>query len=336
MSGKTHNQDSNTLKLHLHDLSYEQIMELCGSLDAHLELIETAYQIKLTRKNSSLYLQGDTSKVLKSKKALLTLIEDLKSGHTIDRERVNHVLYQEKSQKKSRLFVTPANNSQKEYLNKIYHHTLTIGVGPAGTGKTHLAVAQAVSLYKQQVIEKIILTRPAVEAGEQLGFLPGDMSQKVDPFLRPLFDSLNEFLGATQVAALIEKGVIEIAPLAFMRGRTMKNAFIILDEAQNTTVMQMKMFLTRFGDNSKVVVTGDKSQIDLPSHQKSGLIHALALLKNIEGIALHHFSNQDVIRHPLVAKILDAYDRDSQLQERQNSSRKTDQFAEQLSSSSLA
>lgn len=314
MTGKVLAMDSKILKLTLSDISYDQIMQICGSLDRHLELIESATQVKIMRKNGDFFLQGEDVAVHKARKQLVALADDVRQGIGVDIERVKHVIYQGSSHKKSRLYVTPANEAQKVYLNKIYHHTLTIGVGPAGTGKTHLAVAQSVSLLKQQVVDKIILTRPAVEAGEQLGFLPGDMSQKVDPYLRPLFDSLNEFLGATQVASLIEKNVIEVAPLAFMRGRTMKNAFIILDEAQNTTKMQMKMFLTRFGENSKVVVTGDQSQIDLSRRSDSGLLHALKVLEGVEKIAVHHFNNQDVIRHPLVAQILEAYDRhESQL-----------------------
>lgn len=310
MTGKVAAMDGKTLKLNLTEVSYNQMLQLCGSLDQHLHMIEEASQTQITRKNSTFYIQGEEQQVHKAKKFIQLLAQDLTSGETLDQQRVKHILYQTKSHKKSRLYVTPANESQKAYLNKIYQHTLTLGVGPAGTGKTHLAVAQAVSFFKQELVDKIILTRPAVEAGEQLGFLPGDMSQKVDPYLRPLFDSLNEFMGAQQVATLIEKGIIEVAPLAFMRGRTMKDAFIILDEAQNTTKMQMKMFLTRFGNNSKVVVTGDVSQIDLPKTQDSGLLHALRLLERIDGIAIHKFQNQDVIRHPLVSKILNAYDKD--------------------------
>jgi phosphate starvation-inducible PhoH-like protein len=187
---------------------------------------------------------------------------------------------------------------------------MTFGIGPAGTGKTYLAVVYAVSLLKKGVVKRIILTRPAIEAGESLGFLPGDLKEKVDPYLRPLYDALYDMLGVETVNNYIEKGVIEIAPLAYMRGRTLENAFCILDEAQNTTEMQMKMFLTRMGFNSKMVITGDVSQIDLPVGKKSGLVNALNLLKNIKQIGVTKFEKEDVVRHPLVQKILEAYDRD--------------------------
>lgn len=300
--------DGKKLQVSLTALSYSQLIEICGPLDSHLNLIEQTVGVHIHRKEAVFHLTGALSATEKAHKVLKGLESILLEGGSVDLEKVKSHLYQKNSHKRSRLFVTPANLSQKDYLNKIYHHDLTLGIGPAGTGKTHLAVAQAVSFYKQERVQKIILTRPAVEAGEQLGFLPGDMSQKVDPYLRPLFDSLNEFLGTQQVAALIEKQDIEVAPLAFMRGRTLKNAFVILDEAQNTTRMQMKMFLTRFGQDSKVVVTGDMSQVDLPRHRDSGLVHAVSLLRGIEGVAMHQFTSQDVMRHQLVAKILQAYE----------------------------
>jgi phosphate starvation-inducible PhoH-like protein len=210
----------------------------------------------------------------------------------------------------SGLPIFPKTLRQIEYIHSLVNHDMTFGVGPAGTGKTYLAVVYAVSMLKKGEIKKIILTRPAIEAGESLGFLPGDLKEKIDPYLRPLYDALYDMLGIEHVNSLIEKGIIEIAPLAYMRGRTLENAFCILDEAQNTTEMQMKMFLTRMGFNSKMVITGDVSQIDLPVGKKSGLVNALNLLKNIKQIGVTKFEKEDVVRHPLVQKILEAYDRD--------------------------
>lgn len=206
--------------------------------------------------------------------------------------------------------IYPKTLKQIEYVDTLSKKDMTFGIGPAGTGKTYLAVVYAVSLLKKGVVKRIILTRPAIEAGESLGFLPGDLKEKVDPYLRPLYDALYDMLGVETVNNYIEKGVIEIAPLAYMRGRTLENAFCILDEAQNTTEMQMKMFLTRMGFNSKMVITGDVSQIDLPIGKKSGLVNALNLLKNIKQIGVTKFEKEDVVRHPLVQKILEAYDRD--------------------------
>ena len=212
--------------------------------------------------------------------------------------------------------VRPKTLGQKEYLKAIQTHPITFGVGPAGTGKTYLAVAMAVKAFKSKDVERIILTRPAVEAGEKLGFLPGDLQNKVDPYLRPLYDGLYDMLGPETFQRLLEKQTIEVAPLAYMRGRTLDNAFIILDEAQNTSPEQMKMFLTRMGSGSKVVVTGDVTQIDLPDKSRSGLVDALAVLKNIDGIAQIRFSEKDVVRHRLVQEIVKAYDRATQARSR--------------------
>jgi len=205
--------------------------------------------------------------------------------------------------------ITPRGEHQKRYLSNILKYDLNFGIGPAGTGKTYLAVACAVQALEQETVSRLVLVRPAVEAGERLGFLPGDMTQKVDPYLRPLYDALYEMLGIDRVAKLIERNVIEIAPLAFMRGRTLNDAFVILDEAQNTTVEQMKMFLTRIGFGSTAVVTGDITQIDLPKGVKSGLCHVMDVLKNVQGIGFTYFDARDVVRHPLVKKILHAYQR---------------------------
>ena len=211
---------------------------------------------------------------------------------------------------------------QKAYVDAIKKNTVVFGVGPAGTGKTYLAVCLAVSAFKGKQVEKIILTRPAVEAGEKLGLLPGDLQTKVDPYLRPLYDALQEMFGMENYLKLMERGVIEVAPLAYMRGRTLSNAFIILDEAQNTTVEQMKMFLTRMGDGSKVVVTGDVTQIDLPEGKRSGLKHAVSVLKNIEGIETVTLTAKDVVRHPLVMQIVRAYERDASRRETTREERK--------------
>lgn len=210
--------------------------------------------------------------------------------------------------KTKRRTITPRSATQARYLEALAESELVFGLGPAGTGKTYLAVAQAVSLLMQGSIERIILSRPAVEAGERLGFLPGDMKEKVDPYLRPLYDALHDMLPGDQVTKRLETGVIEVAPLAFMRGRTLAHAFVILDEAQNTTPMQMKMFLTRLGEGSRMVVTGDVTQIDLPTGQKSGLREALTILRGVEGVSFVEFSDQDVVRHPLVGRIVRAYD----------------------------
>jgi phosphate starvation-inducible PhoH-like protein len=210
--------------------------------------------------------------------------------------------------KTKRRTITPRSATQARYLEALAESELVFGLGPAGTGKTYLAVAQAVSLLMQGSIERIILSRPAVEAGERLGFLPGDMKEKVDPYLRPLYDALHDMLPGDQVTKRLETGVIEVAPLAFMRGRTLAHAFVILDEAQNTTPMQMKMFLTRLGEGSRMVVTGDVTQIDLPTGQKSGLREALTILRGVEGVSFVEFTDQDVVRHPLVGRIVRAYD----------------------------
>ena len=211
--------------------------------------------------------------------------------------------------KTKRGMVKPRSPNQAQYINNIVTHDITFGIGPAGTGKTYLAVAAAVDALERQEIRRILLTRPAVEAGEKLGFLPGDLSQKVDPYLRPLYDALFEMLGFERVEKLIERNVIEIAPLAYMRGRTLNDAFIILDEGQNTTVEQMKMFLTRIGFNSKAVITGDITQIDLPRNVKSGLRHSIEVLNGVDGLSFNFFQATDVVRHPVVARIVQAYEK---------------------------
>ena len=235
--------------------------------------------------------------------------------------------------KVKRGFVRPRTSNQTDYVNSILRSDVCFGIGPAGTGKTYLAVASAVDALERNLVRRIILTRPAVEAGEKLGFLPGDLTQKVDPYLRPLYDALFEMLGFEKVEKLIERQVIEIAPLAYMRGRTLNDSFIILDEAQNTTIEQMKMFLTRIGFNSKAVITGDPSQTDLPKHVRSGLRHAIEVLENVEGVAFSHFGAQDVVRHPVVAAIVTAYnawDRRQEQEDREKKERKAREKGEGL------
>jgi phosphate starvation-inducible PhoH-like protein len=229
--------------------------------------------------------------------------------------------------KTKRGVVKPRNDNQKSYVQNIITNDISFGVGVAGTGKTYLAVACAVDALERQEVRRILLTRPAVEAGEKLGFLPGDLSQKIDPYLRPLYDALFEMLGFERVEKLIERNVIEIAPLAYMRGRTLNDAFVILDESQNTTVEQMKMFLTRIGFNSRAVITGDITQVDLPRHQMSGLRHAIEVLQDIDGISFNFFQSKDVVRHPVVARIVDAYDNHDQKVNRQKHEKKQAQQA---------
>lgn len=250
--------------------------------------------------------------IIKEVQSLDQNADDTEDSITQD---IGKIYHKASTLKVKRGFVKARTTNQTQYINNILNHDVSFGVGPAGTGKTYLAVAAAVDALERNEIRRIILTRPAVEAGEKLGFLPGDLSQKVDPYLRPLYDALFEMLGFEKVEKLIERQVIEIAPLAYMRGRTLNDSFIILDEAQNTTIEQMKMFLTRIGFNSKAVITGDPSQIDLPKHVKSGLKHALMVLKDIDSVAFSYFIAEDVVRHPVVAAIVNAYDKFEKEQE---------------------
>ncbi|MBQ2717337.1 MAG: PhoH family protein [Clostridia bacterium] len=274
-----------------------------------------------------IYFSGDENAVNIAKTVIVELLEVVNSGETIDKSRIIYCIELAKegssgdirSLMSGVIAITSRGKpvkcktfGQKTYVDAIKKNTVVFGVGPAGTGKTYLAVAMAVSAYKNKEVEKIILTRPAVEAGERLGFLPGDLQSKVDPYLRPLYDALQEMFGLETYLKLMERGVIEIAPLAYMRGRTLNNSFIILDEAQNTTREQMKMFLTRMGEGSKVIVTGDVTQIDLPDGKKSGLKHAIGVLKGINDIAIIKLTHKDVVRHPLVMEIIKAYTKDEE------------------------
>jgi phosphate starvation-inducible PhoH-like protein len=297
-------------------LNNNRLGHLCGPMDEHLRIIEQALQVRIGHRQEHFRVEGPKAKAERAMNVLQALYET--AGRSIPRDRVqlmvagdaplgedddgSLVLHTRRSDLKAR---TP---NQGTYLENIANHDITFGIGPAGTGKTYLAVACAVDALERNAVQRIVLTRPAVEAGEKLGFLPGDLSQKVDPYLRPLYDALYELMGLERVGKAFEKGTLEVAPLAFMRGRTLNHAFVILDEAQNTTPEQMKMFLTRIGFGAKAVVTGDTSQIDLPKGTVSGLVHAEQVLRDVNGIATTRFTSADVVRHPLVAKIVDAYD----------------------------
>ena len=302
----------------------EQLIDVFGSFDENVRKIEDAFGIKITNRNNELKVTGDEEAADKGCRAIEALLALSAKGEEIDEQKVRYLINlvntgnedQVSKMAKDVVCVTAKGRpvkaktiGQQNYLKAIEKNTITIGVGPAGTGKTYLAVAAAVAAFRERKINRIILTRPAVEAGERLGFLPGDLQEKVNPYLRPLYDGLQEMLGLDSYQKLMEKGVIEVAPLAYMRGRTLNNAFIILDEAQNTTREQMKMFLTRLGENSIMVVTGDLTQIDLPEGKKSGLKNAVTVLKDVKDIAIRFLSEKDVVRHPLVQEIVKAYER---------------------------
>jgi len=296
--------------------SNTRLAHLCGPTDEHLRTIELALQVKIAHRHEQFKIEGHKARAQRALEVLQALYEI--AGRPITPEKVQlmvadetplsqdeggaQVLHTRRTDLKAR---TP---NQSVYLENIAHHDITFGIGPAGTGKTYLAVACAVDALERSAVQRIVLTRPAVEAGEKLGFLPGDLSQKVDPYLRPLYDALYDLMGFDKVVKAFERQALEIAPLAFMRGRTLNNAFVILDEAQNTTPEQMKMFLTRIGFGAKAVVTGDISQIDLPKGNLSGLVEAERILRRVKGIAHTRFTSADVVRHPLVARIVDAYD----------------------------
>jgi phosphate starvation-inducible PhoH-like protein len=293
-----------------------RLAHLCGPMDEHLRTIELALQVKIAHRHEQFKVDGPKVKAQRAMEVLQALYE--RAARTIPPEQVQLMLAGDAPMGESPdgavLLQTRRSNlqartpNQSVYLHNIAHHDITFGIGPAGTGKTYLAVACAVDALERSAVQRIVLTRPAVEAGEKLGFLPGDLGQKVDPYLRPLYDALYDLMGYERVQKAFERNALEIAPLAFMRGRTLNNAFIILDEAQNTTPEQMKMFLTRIGFGARAVVTGDVSQIDLPRGQLSGLIDAERVLKRVSGIAVTRFTSADVVRHPLVARIVDAYD----------------------------
>lgn len=306
------------------------LIDLCGPFDQNLAQVETALDMQIIRRGNELTLVGENGSTDKAQDVLRAMYARLEAGKALDNGAIDAVLrfgsagentgardgdqiemfkaggMEIRTRKKT---IEPRTPTQKTYVEQLYDNELVFGLGPAGTGKTYLAVAVAVNMFVEGHVDRIILSRPAVEAGERLGFLPGDMKEKVDPYMQPLYDALNDFLPAKQLGKLIEEKQIEIAPLAFMRGRTLARAFVVLDEAQNATTMQMKMFLTRMGEGSRMAITGDSSQIDLPRGVDSGLIEAEKILKNVDGIGFTKFKAEDVVRHPMVAKIINAYDR---------------------------
>lgn len=306
------------------ELSIEFLSQLYGTLDTNLITIEDAFDVTVVCRDGGVKVQGNTeNNVSQAAACILQLYRLFAISGTLDTNSIGYIISmirEDRADELSALYsdcicltskgkpVKARTVGQRRYVDAIKKNTLVFGVGPAGTGKTFLAVAMAVTALKQKQVSRIILTRPAVEAGEKLGFLPGDLQSKIDPYLRPLYDALGELLGGEGAARNAEKGVIEVCPLAYMRGRTLDDAFIILDEAQNTTPEQMKMFLTRLGNNSKAVVTGDVTQIDLPRMCKSGLVEAIDILQNIKDIEIFRFTRKDVVRHPLVQKIIEAYE----------------------------
>jgi len=303
------------------------LIDLCGEFDRNLAQIENSLSVQIIRRGNELVVVGEPGSQGQTAKILQNLYAKLEAGRNIDAGEIDgelrmagkpetNELSQEhladsieiKTRKKT---VQPRTLAQQEYVASLFQNQMAFGIGPAGTGKTYLAVAVGVNMLIGGQVDKIVLSRPAVEAGERLGFLPGDMKDKIDPYMQPLYDALNDFLPGKQLARMIEEKQIEIAPLAFMRGRTLSNAFVVLDEAQNATAMQMKMFLTRLGRGSRMVVTGDRTQVDLPRGAISGLVDAERLLAGISSISFNYFTAKDVVRHPLVARIIEAYDKDA-------------------------
>lgn len=302
------------------------LQKLLGVFDENLNIINKELNITSYVNGNVIEIKGEEEQVNIAEKVLKKLLDIILTGEFIDKSRIIYCIELAREGNEADIekimsgviAITSRGKQikcktvgQKHYVDSIRKNTVTFGIGPAGTGKTYLAVSQAVASYKSKEYEKIILTRPAVEAGEKLGFLPGDLQTKVDPYLRPLYDALQEMFGIETYLKLMEKGIIEIAPLAYMRGRTLNNAFIILDEAQNTTKEQMKMFLTRMGEGSKMIITGDITQIDLPEGKRSGLMHASKILKNIEGIDIIYLTFKDIVRHPLVMEIVKAYEKET-------------------------
>ena len=320
----------------------EQLVNLSGVKDENLEVLEDHFQVEISLRGDEMSIVGSQQQIEKTKKVIYSLLKLIVSGVSISRR---DVIYAQKLVEKDKLdqlselyhikiartyngkLIYPKTLGQKSYYYALKNNDVVFGIGPAGTGKTYLAVVFAVAALKNNEVKKIILTRPAVEAGENLGFLPGDLKDKVDPYLRPLYDALFDMLGGERVNKFLERGTIEVAPLAFMRGRTLDNAFIILDEAQNTTPEQMKMFLTRLGFGSKAVVTGDITQTDLPDKKRSGLVQATTILENIKGIGKIELTEKDVVRHELVQRIIKAYDKFEKKEEYRKSKREKEKNA---------
>lgn len=313
-------------KFIINDLNLDgfEVTQLSGIGDNHLKLIEQYYNVKINIRGDEIIIDDcNENSFIEIKKLFDAIVSIIRSGYKVESKDIVQIInlaqnnQLDKFERLQNCFIgktfkgkviAPKTLGQLKYVESLKHNDIVFGIGPAGTGKTYIAVVHAVNMLKSKLIKKIILTRPAVEAGESLGFLPGDLKEKVDPYLRPLYDALDEMLGKEACEKYLEKGVIEIAPLAYMRGRTLDDAYIILDEAQNTTVMQMKMFLTRLGFNSKMIITGDISQIDLKPNIVSGLKNAIQILEGIEGINFTYLGSKDVVRHPLVQQIIDAYE----------------------------
>ncbi len=308
------------------------LIDLCGEFDRNLAQIEQSLEVQILRRGNHLVIMGEPEARTRAADVMESLYQKLEAGRPIDKGEIDGEIRMGASEPETRAreggqmemfqggrveiktrkkLVEPRTEAQKNYVRSLYANELAFGIGPAGTGKTYLAVAVGVNMFIGGHVDRIILSRPAVEAGERLGFLPGDMKDKIDPYMQPLYDALNDFLPGKQVAKLIEEKRIEIAPLAFMRGRTLSNAFVVLDEAQNATSMQMKMILTRMGEGSRMVITGDRTQVDLPRGVTSGLSDAERLLGGIERIAFNYFTSKDVVRHPLVARIIEAYEKET-------------------------
>lgn len=323
----------NVIELHT-EVPADLESNVFGQFDEHLKLIERTLNVTVISRDGILKILGSEQSASSAKKLIEELVTLARRGNTITKQNVNYALSLAMEQKNEVLTeidkdficntiqgrpIKPKTLGQKDYVEQIRKKMIVFGVGPAGTGKTYLAMAMAVTAFRNEEVSRIILTRPAIEAGEKLGFLPGDLQSKVDPYLRPLYDALYQIMGADSFAKNMERGLIEVAPLAYMRGRTLDNAFIILDEAQNTTPAQMKMFLTRIGFGSKVVITGDSTQKDLPAGQTSGLDVAVSVVKNLEDISICRLTSRDVVRHPLVQRIVKAYEEYEQKQEQKKS-----------------
>ncbi len=334
-AGSRNRQPDDARTEHLEFPDNRLLIDLCGGFDSHLARIESTLGIHVVRRGNSLVLHGPREGVEIAAETLGRLYERLEEGRPVGESEVEAALrlvtgpeavrfhavdlappapaaeagaVELRTRKK---VIEPRTPAQKDYIVRLLSHELVFGIGPAGTGKTYLAVAAAVALFNEGLVDRIILSRPAVEAGERLGFLPGDMKEKVDPYMQPLYDALHDFIPARQLGRLMEEKRIEIAPLAFMRGRTLSDAFVVLDEAQNASAMQMKMLLTRLGRGSRMAITGDPSQIDLPRGVPSGLVAAERILEGVEGVAFTRFTGKDVVRHPLVARIIEAWERDA-------------------------
>ena len=311
------------------------ISGIFGEFDSNIAKIEKEMSVKIVNRNEGIKIVGEEAAVAKAERIVKTMVSLIEKGESISDQNLNYMINSTNKEldEVGNIYddcicltingrpVKPKTLGQKKYIDMIRNNTIVFGIGPAGTGKTYLAMAMAITAFKNNEVNRIIMTRPAIEAGEKLGFLPGDLQQKVDPYLRPLYDALFEIMGADAFARNMEKGLLEVAPLAYMRGRTLDNAFIVLDEAQNTTPEQMKMFLTRIGYGSKAVITGDVTQIDLAEGKRSGLMEAVKILKDVDDIGIITLSNKDVVRHPLVQKIITAYEK-AENKKRENMSRK--------------